>query len=337
MRRWRERFGVVWPLIISQVSMVFVFVLAILGYMHVEGWTAWDSFYMTVITLATVGYGEVHPLSTEGRVLTTILIFAGVGNFAFILGAFSQLLVEGKIHRILRRRRVLKNIGKLEGHSIVCGYGRIGSVIVEEFLNNEMPTVVIERDPNLVQRLEEEGIPHLAGDATDDNILAQAGLPKAHALITALPVDADNVYVVLSARQLNPLVNIVARASTPAHVSKLKFAGAQRVFLPHHQGGLHMAYAVLRPRLTNIIELVQTRSDLNLRIEEWQISSQSELVGKSLREADIRSRFDVIILGIKRPDGSMYFNPDRSSILYAGDTLIMVGFPEGLEEFQNIV
>lgn len=337
MRRLRNRFGALWPLVVSQISILCVFGLATLGYMHVEGWSAWDSFYMTVITLSTVGFGEVHPLSSEGRMLTTVLIFAGVGNFAFILGAFSQLLVEGNVYRFLGRRRVLKSIAKLRNHCIVCGYGRIGSVVARELMEEGVPLVVIESEPAVIKQLEVDGVLHLPGDATSDELLKLAGIEHARALIAALPLDSANVYVVLSARQINPELTIVARASEHSHISKLKLAGAQRVFLPHHLGGLRMAQSILRPTVTSFIELAHSRSDISIQMEELLVGLESELVGKKLMDSGIRARFNLIIIAVKLPDGTMQFNPDSNYVLHGGDTLIAVGFPDGFKKFQELL
>lgn len=335
--RLRNRFGSLWPLLISQFTLLCVFVFATFGYMHIEGWSAWDSFYMVVITLSTIGYGEVHPLSSQGRVLTTVVIFAGVGNFAFIIGAFSQLLVEGKLYKYMGRRRVLKAIAKLRGHCIVCGYGRIGSVVAKELMEEGVPLVVIENDPAMVETLENEGILHLAGDATNDELLQAAGIAHARALVAALSLDSANVYVVLSAHQINPDMLIVARASEPSHISKLKLAGAERVFLPHHLGGLRMAQSILRPTVTSFIELAHTRSDLTIQMEELEVGETSVLVGKSLLESGIRPQFNLIIIGVKRPDGTMHFNPESTYILQARDTLIAVGFSDNFRRFQEIL
>ncbi len=337
LMRLQDRFGSLWPLMISQVTGIAIFLAGTIGYMEIEGWTMWDSFYMVVITLATVGYGEVHPLSEQGRILTAMLIFAGVGNFAFIFGAFSQLLVDGNIHKFLRRRRVFKKIDVMRGHTVVCGYGRIGSVVVDEFINAGIEVVVIEHNPKLVEELEIEGIPHLAGDATDDAILNKAGLAHAKSLVAALASDADNVYIALSANQINPDMNIIARASAPCYVSKLKLAGADRVFLPHHAGGMHMANAIIRPTVTSVMELVNSRSEMTFQIEEWTVSAESELVDKKLMDSGIRQRFDLIVLGIKKSDGTILMNPAPESIIHVGDTLIAVGFPEGFRRFEEIV
>lgn len=335
--RLRNRFGSVWPLLIGQVSLLCVFICATLGYMYIEGWSAFDSFYMVVITLSTIGFGEVHPLSSQGRLLTTLVVFAGVGNFAFIIGAFSQLLVDGKLYRYMGRRRVLKAIAKLRDHCIVCGYGRIGSVVAKELMEEGVALVVIENDPAMIEALETEGILHLAGDATNDELLQAAGIERARALVAALSLDSANVYVVLSAHQINPSMTIVARASEPSHIGKLKLAGADRVFLPHHLGGLRMAQSILRPTVTSFIELAHTRSDLSIQMEELEIGDDSVLVGKTLIESGIRPQYNLIIIGVKRPDGTMHFNPESTYTLQARDTLIAVGFPENFKQFQEIL
>ncbi len=232
---------------------------------------------------------------------------------------------------------MFKKIDSMRGHAVVCGYGRIGSVVVDEFINAGIEVVVIEQDPKLVEELEIEGSPHLYGDATTDEILNKAGLARAKSLVAALASDADNVYITLSANQINPDMNIIARASAPCYVSKLKLAGADRVFLPHHAGGLHMANAIIRPTVTSVIELVNSRSDMTFQIEEWAVSPKSELVGKALMDSGIRQRFDLIVLGIKKSDSTILMNPASDSVIHAGDTIIAVGFPDGFKKFEEIV
>lgn len=232
---------------------------------------------------------------------------------------------------------MFKKIDNMRGHTVVCGYGRIGSVVVDEFINAGIEVVVIEKDPKLVSELEIEGIPHLAGDATDEAILSKAGLAHAKSLVAALASDADNVYIALSGNQINPDMDIIARASAPCYVSKLKLAGADRVFLPHHAGGMHMANAIIRPTVTSVMELVNSRSEMTFQIEEWFISENSELVNKALKDSGIRQRFDLIVLGIKKFDDRIIMNPSSESVIHAGDTLIAVGFPEGFKKFEEIV
>lgn len=335
--RLRTRLGAWGPLVISQCTMLLVFAMATWAYSRIEGWSLGDSFYMVVITLSTVGFQEVHPLSPTGRVLTTVLILTGVGNFAFILGAFSQLLVDGKLYRMLGRRRVLKTISSLRGHCVICGYGRIGSVVARELLQEGVPIVVVESDPVAVERLETEGILHIAGDATSDEVLDACNIVHARALVAALSQDAANVYVVLSARQLNPRMAIIARAGDAPHIGKLHLAGADRVFLPHHLGGLRMAQSILRPTVTTFMELAHSKTDLNIQMEELTVGESSELAGKALMDSGIRPRFNLIVIGVKKADGRMLFNPESSYALHPGDTLIIVGKPENFRQLQDIL
>jgi len=335
--RLRNQLGVFWPLMVSQISILGVVVLAVYGYMELEGWSMSDAVYMVVITLSTVGFGEVQPLSTEGRLLTSFLILAGVGNFAFILGAFSQLLVEGKFFHFIGSRRVLKTIAKLKDHCVVCGYGRIGSVVVDEIIAEAQDVVVIEHDPESVKILQEEGILYIDGDATSDDVLAQAGVSKAKNLITALSEDAANVYVVLSAREMSKDLNIVSRASSHQRVSKLKQAGANSVILPNHIGGLRLAQSVLRPTVTSFMELAYGRSTMAIQMEELTISEGSSLVGKDLIQSELRPKFNLIVIAIKKEGQDMVFNPDGRTVLEAGNTIIAVGAQEQLDEFATLL
>ncbi|OBQ46040.1 potassium channel family protein [Halodesulfovibrio spirochaetisodalis] len=335
--RLRNQLGVFWPLIISQATLLGVVALAVYGYMELEGWSMSDALYMVVITLSTVGFGEVQPLSSEGRMLTTFLILAGVGNFAFILGAFSQLLVEGRFFHFIGSRRVLKTIGKLKDHCVVCGYGRIGSVVVNEIIAEAQDVVVIENDPEAVKALQEEGILYVDGDATSDEVLAQAGVANAKNLITALSEDAANVYVVLSAREMNKDIYIVSRASTHQRVSKIKQAGADSVILPNHIGGLRLAQSVLRPTVTSFMELAYGRSTMDIQMEELTIGPDSQLVGKDLIESELRPKFNLIVIAIKKNGKDMIFNPEGRTVLEAGNTIIAVGANEKLKEFARLL
>lgn len=322
---------------VSQVSILGVVILAVYGYMVLEGWSMADAVYMVVITLSTVGFGEVQPLSTEGRILTSFLILAGVGNFAFILGAFSQLLVEGKFFHVIGSRRVLKTIGKLKDHCVVCGYGRIGSVVVKEIVAEGQDVVVIEHDPEAIALLQEEGILYIEGDATSDEVLAQSGIVNAKNLITALSEDAANVYVVLSAREMNGSLHIVSRASSHERVSKLKQAGADSVILPNHIGGLRLAQSVLRPTVTSFMELANRRATLDIQMEELTIGEDSSLVGKDLIESELRPKFNLIVIAIKKQGQDMVFNPDGRTVLEAGNTIVAVGAQEKLKDFSLLL
>jgi voltage-gated potassium channel len=233
---------------------------------------------------------------------------------------------------------VQKTIDKLENHVIICGYGRIGSIVAREVCSHgKLPAVIVDKDPEHARRLEELGYLYLIGDATSDEILERAGIKRARALIAALSMEAANVYVALTARQLNPDIYIVARADSEQHITRLKMAGADRVMMPHTLGGVRMAQSVLRPTVTSFLEMAILGEGMDLQMEEVEISSSSELVDKDLIESQIRPRFNLIVIAIKKPDGEMIFNPVPQEILRAGDTLIVVGKGENCQELREIL
>ncbi|WP_027722727.1 potassium channel family protein [Maridesulfovibrio zosterae] len=332
----RRTFGMFWGLIAGFIYMLLVFIGGIIGYMWIEGWNFLNSFYMVVITLSTVGFMEVLPLSNNGRILTSLLILGGVGGFAYLIGAFSQLLVEGRLQAILGRRRMQKTIGKLRNHIIVCGYGRIGEIVTKEIIDEGWEVVVIENNRELVESMEAAGISCVEGDATNDDVLKLAGLGNAKTLITSLSDEAANVYVTLIARQSNAKLNIIARGNNHISISRLEFAGANRVVLPHTIGGLRMAQSVLRPTVTNFIDIAM-RGKLDLQMEELFITADSELVGKDLIESKIRPRFNLIIIAIRKGSGEMVFNPGPNEVIEAGDTLLTVGKLSDLSDINKIL
>lgn len=334
LRKLQRRLGSIGPLVMGIVTLFLLFIAAIFGYMRIEGWSFWDSVYMVVISLSTVGFQEVHPLSPSGRIFTSGLIIMGVGNFAFLVGSFTQILVEGHLHNFLRRRKVQNIIDKLKDHTIVCGFGRTGSVVAREILEQDLPVVVIESDPAMLQQLEEEGILHLAGDATSDELLLAAGLKRARSLVTSLSQDTANLFVVLTARQLNPTLTIVSRASSESHITRLERAGANRVVLPHHIGGVRMAQSVLRPNVTTFMEM-SIRGRVDLQMEELLVTPGSDLVGKNLIESEIRQHYNIIIIAIKKRDGAMIFNPAGDYVIQAWDMFLSVGSRESLNEIRS--
>ena len=332
IRSVKDKWGALFNLVLGLCLMVVVFVAGLTVFMHVEGWGFVDSFYMMVITLSTVGFGEIHPLSERARLLTALVIVCGVGNFAFIVSSFTRMLVDGHLQNLLWRRKVQKRIDKLENHFIVCGYGRIGNVVVQEILKVSQDVVVVEAKPSLVEKLKREGIMHIAGDATNDKLLIDAGLKRAKSIVSALTDEAANVYVTLTARQLNPAISIVARANDASHITRLEFAGADKVVLPHLIGGVRMAHSVLRPTVTDFLDLA-VRGQIDLQLEQLLISPTSVFVGKNIMDSNIRRDFDLIIVAIKRATGELVFNPGPKEQLCAGDTLITLGRQSDL---QNI-
>jgi len=335
--RLHHRLGSWGPLIGGFLALSLIFVLGVFGYMRVEGWSFFDSLYQVVITLSTVGFQEVYPLSRNGRILTMLLIVSGVGSFAYLVGSFTQVLVEGRLQQFLGRRRMQKIIDQLRDHVIICGYGRIGSIVAQEILAEDVPAVVVESSPEVIRLLEEQGIPYVEGDATADEVLLAAGLLRAKTLVAALTQEAANVYVTLTARQLNPDIRIVARADAQGHTQRLQRAGADQVLVPHLYGGVRMAQSVLRPTVTSFLELASRGGEIDLQMEELQVTEASEIVGKNLIESRIRQRFNLIVIAVKKPSGEMVFNPQPQSVLEAGDTMILVGKQDGLDGLQEIL
>ncbi len=305
-----------------------------LGYMVIEGWGWLDALYMTVITLATVGYGEVHPVSPTGRIFTIVLIFVGVGFCVYVAGKVIEFLMDGRIRHYLGRRKLDKQIDKLENHFIICGYGRIGKQLCGYLTQKYLDVVVIENNPEKVPVMDEDGVLYLAGEATDEAILAKAGIKRARALLTALATDADNVFLVLIAKRLNPDLFIVARAIQETAKVTLKSAGADKVVSPYDIGARRMAHAILRPTVIRFLEMAFTDEATSIQMEEIVIGPDSKLVGKSLLQSDIRKELNMIILAVKKSDGILLFNPAASTMLEAHDTVIAVGSSRNLKKLE---
>jgi len=316
---------------------IIILVLGTFGYMIIEGWNLVDSLYMTVITVATVGFAEINQISCPGRIFTMFLIFLGVGFFTYVAGAVAQLTVEGRLREILGRRRLDKQLSRLRNHYIICGFGRIGHVLYQQLMPKLPDIVVIEKNENLVQKMEETGFLYVLGSATEEKNLMKAGVKYAKGLVAVLGADADNVFLVLTARQLNPDLYIVARACNESSKKILIAAGADRVDSPYDIGAVRMAQSITQPTVINFLDYAFAFSRKEIQMEEILISSSSELVNLTLMESGIRKNFDLIIIAIKSADGTMIFNPASNTKLYASDTVIALGKSESLIAFQEIL
>ena len=310
--------------------------LGTLGYMLIEGWSGFDALYMTVITLATVGFKEVHELSPAGKSFTILLIIFGVGIIAYAVGSLIQIMMEGQLRRILGRKKLEQQINRLSGHYIVCGYGRIGNLICREFSAKPIPFVVVEKDPLLCEKLDQEGILFVRGDATDDDTLMAAGILRALGLITAVTSDTENVYITLTARGLNPDLFILARSGEEASEKKLRRAGATKVISPYTIGASRMAQAVLRPSVVDFIEIATAGANLELQLEEIRVAPDSALVAKTLVTSGVRKDLGIIIVGIKQENGQMLFNPPPATTIAAGDVLITLGEPSSILDLERM-
>ena len=303
--------------------------------MLIEGWDFLDALYMTVITLTTVGYGEVHEVSRIGQIYTILLIFIGVAFILFVAGSVVQFMVEGRIRTILGRRSLDKKIGRLKNHYIVCGYGRIGKVLCNQLKRKPIDLVVIDKNRELIPILDDDKVLYLSGDASDEAVLHKAGILRAKGLIAVLATDTDNVFLVLTARQINPDLYIIARASRDESKIKLQAAGANKVESPYEMGAVSMAQRIIRPTVTNFLNLAFAHKRKDIQMEEIPVNSSSGLINVMLKDSGIRQQFNLIIIAIKKPDGSMLFNPSYETIIEAGDTVIAVGQEGNLQMLEN--
>ena len=312
-----------WRRLLPVILLVtFIISFGTTGYMFIERWSFLDSLYMTIITLSTVGFKEVGALSTGGRLFTIILIIGGVGTVLYALSAGARFILEGELQAAFGRRRLEKKVRELKNHYIICGFGRMGKIIGRELKNKGVQFIVIEKTP---VSYEKEDILILEGDASQDNILKESGIERAKGLITVLPTDAENLYVVLSAKGLNPALYIVARAGEEGSEQKLLRAGADRVISPYHIGGLRIAHTVLKPAVMDFIEFATKAGNIDLQMEEIPIPEGSRLIGLTLDQCGLGRELGIIVVAIKRATGEMRFNPTFRTIIKVGDTLIVLG------------
>jgi len=321
---------------ISFFFLVGLLIVGTSGYVLIEGWSLLDSLYMTVITVSTVGFREVFRLSPAGQLFTIALIIFGVSFIAYSASSLVQFMVEGQLRSILGRRKLEKKISKLKNHYIICGYGRIGTHICRELEAKPVPFVVVEKESGKIEKFGQDGTLFVDGDATLDETLIKAGIRNAKGLVTAVTSDTENVYITLTARGLNPDMFILARASEEASETKLKRAGATKVISPYVMGAARMAQAILRPSVLDFIEIATAGKNYELQIEESRVTSDSILVGKSLVTSGIRKDLGIIIVGIKKEDGQMHFNPASETVIEPGDVLITLGEPAAIENLELI-
>ncbi len=307
------------------------------GYMLIEGWGAFDAFYMTVITLATIGYGETHPLTTAGRAFTILLIFGGVGLGTVILGAAWQSIVEGQFTRLVDgRRRIMERIAKLQGHTVFCGFSRLGRIAAHELRKNGQELVIIESNESRAKDAEDHGFLVIRGDATLDESLLAAGLPKAARLITLLPRDSDNLYVILTAREINPALYIVSRAEDEVGEKRLKRAGVDRLISTHRLAARKLADGLLRPNVTDFFENLGS-GDGGWKIEEIRVPLASPVCGQTLKDLSLRQTTNVGIAGVVSPDGALEVNPSGETVIAAGSTLIVIGWIRDISSLESLI
>ncbi len=307
------------------------------GYYFVEKMPPFEAFYMTMITISTVGYAEILPLSPAGRVLTIIIIILGITVGAYTIGLLVRAFIEGELIKMFGRIKVQKQISELKDHFIVCGFGRIGRIISNELAADDIDFVVIEQDPVIIEQIESKNYLFLEMDATSEEALQKAGIMKANGIVTALRSDANNVFITLTAKGLRPDIYILARASHENNEDKLSRAGASRVVSPHLIGGRRMAQVLKRPTVVDFIDIATMGSSLGLMMEEAVVGNGSGLAGKNLVDSNLRKDFGVIIVAIKKMEGNMIFNPMPSETLEAGDVIVVIGKKEDLKRMNAVM
>ena len=323
--------------ILSILMLLVVFSTA--GIMLIEKWPFLDALWHTIITISTVGYGEVHPLSTAGKIFTMIVIVIAFVIFAYGASTVASMLFEGELKKIFVIKRMEKMASRLKDHTIVCGLGRTGLAAIKELWREKVPFVVIEKDEQRIEEAREKypNLIYIHGDATQDETLIKAGVKSAANLIVATANDADNLFITLSAKNLNPKIRIVTRANREENVLKLKRAGATEVILPNVIGGLRMASLAIRPSVVSFLDIVTHHGEIDLRLEEVNVPKGSPFHGKLLKELEIPKKTGVIVIGVRREDGSFILNPTSTTMVLEGDALIIIGTREQAEKLKKLV
>jgi voltage-gated potassium channel len=317
------------------VLLASVIAAGTLGYIVIEDWDPWDAFYMTVTTVATVGYREVHPLSRSGQAFTLLLVIGGVGTALYAFSALAAVAVEGGWQHYVGQWRHKRMMDALSDHFVVCGYGRIGTIIAGEFRRQKTPFVIVDSNPQRVQAATNDGYVAVEGDASREETLKRVGIDRARGLVAVVGTDAENVYAVLTARVMTSDLFVIARAESEDSISKLKKAGADRVISPYRIGAVQIAQTALRPAVVDFVEIATSSENIELSMEQVKIGERSELDGKALSEADLR-RFSVVVVGIQHSGGRMEFNPSPEVRLATGDHLVVLGSPSSLKALERV-
>ncbi|MBS9804987.1 potassium channel protein [Bacillus toyonensis] len=316
---------------IAVICMTFVVILGTIGFMTIEEISLFQAFWMTMITVLTVGYGDAVPVTQVGKVFALLIIPVGVGIVTYAIGVVAAMIIEGNLFHAVRRKKMDKQIAQLQNHIIVCGCGRVGLQVVHELQEKKIPFVVVDKDESI---LEKEKLLYIHGDATEDQVLHHAGISKATGLVAIVANDAENVFITLTARGLNDAIKIVARAEKPETEEKLRRAGANKVINPSSMAGIHIAKGIANPLTVHYIDTVLYGIEQSFVIEEILVGKDTILVGKSLLESDVRNQFDVTILAILR-NGDIIHNPTGQEKLQEHDMIIVFGSVEKLRQFEK--
>ena len=308
-----------------------------MGFTLIDRYPPFDAFYMTLTTMTTVGYGEIHPLSHWGRIFNSFLIFFGVTTIFIAIGAMTQTIIEREFGEALGKRRSKRMIDKLKDHYIICGYGRVGRGAAEELLHAGVPFVVVDIGPERVERAMLAGMLAVVADSTRDETLRQVGIERARGLVAALATDADNLFVLLSAKGLNPRIYVAARAAEEGAEEKMRRAGADAVFAPYSITGHRLAQSLLRPHVVQFLDFTTKDIGMDIAIEQVRVSENSEMVSRSIRDMQLGRDVGVIVMAIRRGDGTMMFNPPADTTVHGGDYLIVMGRQENLAALETLL
>ena len=319
--------------------LIGVVLVSTIGTMLIEKWSFFDSLWHVIITISTVGYGEIHPLSKAGRIFTMIVITVAFGVYAYGASTIAYMVFEGDLKKYFALKRLEKMISQMKNHTIVCGLGRTGLAAIQELHREKIPFVVIEKDHEKIDKALEtfHNMRYLIGDATDDETLLKAGIKSASNLIITTSNDSENLFITLSAKNLNSRIKIVSRASEESSIPKLKMAGADEVISPNTIGGIRMASMAIRPNVVSFLDIVTRHGEIDLRLEEVKIPPDSPVHGKLLKDVQIPQKTGVIVIGIKRADGSFILNPVSTTMLLKGDTIIIIGTTEQFEKLKKLL
>ena len=310
--------------------------IGVIGFMFIERFDFWEAVYMTVITVTTVGFNEVRPLSFNGRIFTIFLILGSFGTFAYTITEVTKYVVDGEFRRLLLHIRVDRTINKLKNHTILCGYGRNGRQAYQTLTENGVTCVVVEKDKAIISELMEKEVLFIEGDATQDEVLIRAGIKDARALISALPNDADNLFVVLTARVNNAKLKIISRASEDNSDTKLRHAGVDNVIMPDKVGGAHMAQLVVKPDVVEFIDMLTGQSRVDSHIEEIQCDLlPKSYIGQTIRELNVRKNWGANIVGFKTSNGEYVFNPTPQTQILEGSKLFVLGTSKQITDMKN--
>ena len=317
------------------MALAAIVMSAIIAYRYFGEYTWLEATWLVVITISTVGFSENSEASSPIQLITIGLIICGVSAAAYTCGGFIQLALEGEIERVMGKRRMSAEISKLANHVIVCGFGRLGSDLVDQLRHRQEKFVIVDKDPEKIEVRNDGNLLAVVGDATDEEVLAEANLKSAKAVVLALPTDAENVFIALTARNLAPQIQIVAKAEHESSCGKLRQAGANKIVMPHRVGAQQMERMISRPTTADLVELFAEATHLDMELDEFLIHADSDLAGKSLGDSGVKEQFNLLVVGIKNDDGTMRFNPSPNVIINAGDTMLVIGDVHDINQMKQ--